>query len=316
MKLLRGNQSLAAFDKGVAATIGNFDGVHLGHQKLIKALKIKANQLNIPLVVILFEPQPREFFQKNTAPVRISSLREKLEILKSCDVDYVYCIKFDDTFAKTSAKDFARNYLFTLMKVKYLLIGADFRFGINREGTFSLLQEQALFYNAEVQVAPDFLVAQEKVSSTQIRKAFVCGNLDLAAKCLGRPYSLCGKVIYGDGRGRQWGIPTANINLQKRPLPLHGVFVVRIKIDFKAYYGVANLGKRPTVDGSKNSLEVHLFEFEQQIYGKMIQVFFLHKLRDEIKFSAIDALIAQIHNDFKEAKIFLKSLQLKDLTSG
>ncbi len=307
MKLLRGVQHPAEFDKGVVATIGNFDGVHLGHQNLIKSLRKKADEMKLPLVLILFEPQPREYFQKTGSPARLSSLREKLDMLKSCRVDYVYCIKFDDTLAKTTASKFATHYLFSILKVRFLLVGEDFRFGMNRAGDIQLLKNLGDEYSCQVDTCSDFFIKNEKVSSTKIREALKQGTLDLASQYLGRTYSLCGRVIRGDGRGRQWGIPTANLSLHRLSLPLSGVFVVQVLIGNELVQGVANIGKRPTVDGTKNILEVHLLDFDKSIYGEMVQVFFLHKLRDEAKFTSVDALITQIQLDIAAAKLFLKN---------
>lgn len=306
MRLLRGVQHLRDFDKGVVATIGNFDGVHLGHQSLIHSLKLKAMSMNLPLVVILFEPQPQEYFQKEKAPSRLSSLREKLDMLRLCKVDFIYCIKFDDKMAQTSAKEFVSTYLFSMLQVKYLLVGEDFRFGKNREGDLSMLRILGSQYGCDVRVFPDFLIKSQRVSSTKIRMALQIGNFDLAAKYLGRPFSLCGRVISGDGRGRQWGIPTANLSLHRLTFPLQGVFVVEAQIGSKRVQGVANVGRRPTIDGTKNILEVHLFNFNDSIYGELMQVFFLHKLRDEVKFTSVDALIAQINKDIVAAKTFFE----------
>lgn len=305
MKLLRSVQHLSEFDKGVVATIGNFDGIHLGHQNLINFLKKKANTLNLPLVLILFEPQPREYFQKDKAPARLSSLREKLDILRQCQVDYVYCIKFDERLAQTTAPDFACHYLFTTLKVKYLLVGNDFQFGKNREGDLNLLKTLGIKHECEVQTYQDFCINNERVSSTKIRSALQQNDFALAAKFLGRTYSICGRVVRGDARGRQWGIPTANLSIHRLSLPLHGVFVVEVHLGRKIVQGVANIGRRPTVDGTKNILEIHLFDFDDSIYGELLQVFFLHKLRDEVKFTSVDTLIAQIHNDIAAAKAFL-----------
>ena len=304
MKLLRGVQHLAEIEKGVVATIGNFDGIHLGHQNLIKSLRDKANSMKLPLVLVLFEPQPREYFQQEAAPARLSSLREKLEMLKSCQVDYVYCIKFDRAMAETPAGDFAIQYLFHALNVKYLLVGEDFRFGMNRSGDVLLLKALGAQYSCQVETCSDFLIENEKVSSTKIRNALQQGDLNLAARFLGRTYSLCGRVIRGDGRGRQWGIPTANLSLHRLALPLAGVYVVHVRMGSKYVEGVANIGKRPTVDGTKNILEIHLLNFNDSIYGELLQVFFLHKLRDEVKFTSVDALITQIQNDIAAAKAF------------
>ncbi len=311
MRLLRGIHHFSVFDKGVVATIGNFDGVHLGHQNLIKTLRAKANALNLPLVLILFEPQPREYFQKERAPARLSGLREKLDVLRQCQVDYVYCIKFDDVFAQTTASEFARNYLFSTLNIKHLLVGEDFRFGKNREGDVNLLQQLSLEYDCNVQVYSDFCINEDRISSTKIRTALESGDLETAAKYLGRTYSICGRVVHGAQRGRQWGIPTANIGLRRLSVPLQGVYAVKTRLaSQQIVYGVANIGKRPTVDGSKCVLEVHLFDFEQSIYGELVQVFFLHKLRDEVKFTTVDALIEQIRDDIKVAKTFVKNLTI------
>ncbi len=304
MKLLRGTKHCSDFDKGVVATIGNFDGVHLGHQNLIKSLRKKANSLNIPLVLILFEPQPKEYFQKEKAPARLSTLREKLHAVKDFGINYVYCIKFNKLLAQTPAKDFIDD-LFTSLKVAYLFVGDDFRFGKNREGDVSLLQKLSADYHCEVDIYPEFSIYNERVSSTRVRLALQQGDLAHTAQLLGHTYSMCGRVIKGDGRGRKWGIPTANIGLHRLALPLCGVFIVKMLLNKKTIYGVANIGKRPTVDGTKNILEVHLFDFNDSIYGDLVQVFFLHKLRDEVKFTSVDTLITQIHKDIAEARAYL-----------
>ncbi len=310
MKLLRGiQQPISAFTKGVVATLGNFDGVHSGHQDLLKTLKKEAEILKLPLVLVLFEPQPREYFQKEQAPARLSSLREKLTILRDCGVDYVYCIKFDEILAQMAPADFARAYLFNQLHAKYLLVGEDFHFGKNRAGDVNLLKSLGLEYTCEVQTYADYCVQGERVSSTQIRQALQAGQLDIAARYLGRPYSICGRVVHGAKRGREWGIPTANLAIHRFSMPLQGVFVVQVCIaGHQNVYGVANIGRRPTVDGVKNILEVHLFDFNQSIYGELLQVFFLHKLRDEVKFTSVDALIAQINNDIVVAKAFVRNL--------
>ena len=311
MRLLRGIHHFSVFDKGVVATIGNFDGVHLGHQNLIKTLRAKANALNLPLVLILFEPQPREYFQKEQAPARLSGLREKLDVLRRCQVDYVYCIKFDEVFAQTTATEFARNYLFSTLNIKHLLVGEDFRFGKNREGDVKLLLRLSAEYACNVHVYSDFCINEDRISSTKIRMALGAGDLETAAKYLGRTYSICGRVVHGAQRGRQWGIPTANIGLRRLSVPLQGVYAVKVRLaSQQAVYGVANIGRRPTVDGTKCVLEVHLFDFEQSIYGELVQVFFLHKLRDEVKFTSVDALIEQIRDDIDVAKTFVNNLTI------
>jgi riboflavin kinase / FMN adenylyltransferase len=305
MKLLHREKYVALGDKGVVATIGNFDGVHLGHQNLLKKLKEQAHEMNVPLVVILFEPQPKEYFHKEAAPARLSTLREKLCSLGQCGIEYVYCIKFNHELAQTSAHDFITHYLFNRLKVTYLLVGEDFKFGKNRKGNVALLHEVGARFSCKVDVYPECRMHSERISSTGIRLALQQGHLEFAAQLLGRRYSVSGRVIKGDGRGRQWGIPTANLGLNRMALPLSGVFVVTVKLQNKTVQGVANIGKRPTVDGTKNILEVHLFDFNESLYGEFMQVFFLHKLRDEVKFTSVDALITQIHDDIAAATAYL-----------
>ncbi|WP_028389586.1 bifunctional riboflavin kinase/FAD synthetase [Legionella fairfieldensis] len=310
MKLLRGLERVSYFSQGCVATIGNFDGVHLGHQALLAALRAQADVMQLPLVVLLFEPQPAEYFRAQQAPARLSSLREKLDILKLCKVDFVYCLKFNETLALMSAQSFASHYFFSLLQVKYLLMGEDFRFGQGRLGDVGLLREMGKTCNWVVETFADFSPGDERISSTKIRQALSQGNLAYATELLGRPFSFCGRVIKGDGRGAQWGIPTANLNLRRSVLPLRGVFCVRVQRETGEYLnGVANLGSRPTVDGTKNVLEIHLIDFNTPLYGEMLKVFFLHKLRDEIKFCSIDNLIAQINADINAAQQFFIHLQ-------
>ena len=303
MKLFRGAKPLTELNAGCVATIGNFDGVHRGHQALLATLRKTASNMNLPLVVLLFEPQPGEYFNQQKAPARLYRLREKLQALKHCGIDYVYCLKFDKQLANMLPTEFAEQIIFSRLNAKYLLLGDDFRFGRDRQGDLLLLKEIGLKKGAIIETYPDFCIESTRVSSTQIRHALYLGDLNCAKALLGREYSLCGRVMHGNGVGRRWGIPTANLNVIQSTLPLSGVFCVRVMRQGKPLLtGVANLGNRPTIDGSKNVLEVHLFDFDESLYGEMLQVFFLHKLRDEIKFSSVDALIAQIHSDVLAAR--------------
>ncbi|MGQ3890564.1 bifunctional riboflavin kinase/FAD synthetase [Legionella sp. CNM-4043-24] len=303
MRLLFGSRPVPAFKDGTVLTIGNFDGVHLGHQALLRQLKARAIQKKQPLVVILFEPQPGEYFRGDKAPARLSSLREKLAMLKRCQVDYVYCLRFNRTLASMSAQSFAENCIFAQFNASYLLLGDDFRFGCDRSGDVSLLKTLAFERGCEVETFPDFRLDDVRVSSTSIRQALASGDMSGASALSGRPWSMCGRVTYGHARGREWGVPTANLAVRRMALPAKGVFCVQVQLpDGRMFNGVANLGRRPTVDGSKNVLEVHLFDFDETLYGKLLQVHFLHKLRDEIRFASLEALIAQIHDDVATAK--------------
>lgn len=314
MKLLRGMQQIQHFKHGVVATVGNFDGVHLGHQHILNLLKQRANELKLPSMVILFEPQPQEYFHKLKAPKRLYGLREKVLKLKEQRIDLVYCIVFNRFFAELDSRKFAEDYLFSLYNVKHLIIGEDFRFGKERTGDSCLLKGLSTYFKCKVEVLSDFCINQTRISSTAIRQALEQGLLKNAEVLLGRPYSISGRVIYGNQRGRQWGIPTANISLRGLITAITGVFVVRVNYHQQSLFGVANVGTRPTVDGLHSILEVHLFDFNQSIYGERLQVIFLHKLRDEVKFTFLESLITQIRHDIMAAKDFVKQLTI--LQSG
>ena len=303
MKLLRRVENIPELKDGCVATIGNFDGVHRGHQALLALLRKQASLLQLPMVVLLFEPQPGEYFNPHAAPARLYRLREKLHALRQCGVDYVYCLRFDKHLVNMLPEAFAEQIIFSRLNAKYLLLGEDFRFGLNRQGDLTLLKELGQKKGAIIDACPDFCMEGARVSSTQIRHALYLGDLDQAAALMGRKYSLYGRVRHGNGIGRQWGFPTANLSVHKGMLAVSGVFCVKVKRQGKPMLaGVANIGNRPTIDGSKNVLEVHLFDFDESLYDEMLQVFFLHKLRDEIKFSSVDALIAQIHLDVAAAR--------------
>ncbi|MEO6422850.1 MAG: bifunctional riboflavin kinase/FAD synthetase [Candidatus Nitrotoga sp.] len=301
MLIFRGLHS--ADKKPVALTIGNFDGVHLGHQALLKQLKTEAQLLGLPTAVLVFEPHPREFFTPQEAPVRLTNMREKLEIFATLDIDSVYVCRFNDSFAQMSATDFIHALSEKLM-AKFVLVGDDFRFGNRRIGDFALLEKLGGQLGFKVQNMHSVSHNNVRVSSTAIRAALVEGDLLAAQRYLGRPYSISGRVVHGDGLGKQLGFPTANIQLKHNRPPLNGIFVVRVQGDgLPPMQGAASLGVRPTVkkDG-KPVLEVHLFDFSDEIYNKHLRVDFLHKLRDEEKFDNLQSLTKQIELDVCNAK--------------
>lgn len=309
MNVLRGFKHIDAFNAGMVATIGNFDGVHRGHQALLSALRVESLRLNRPSLVILFEPQPAEYFYASKAPARLSSLREKVLMMRQSGIDYIYCLRFDSIMASMTAATFAERFIFELINARYLLIGEDFHFGKNRVGDLALLQDLAKKHTCVVEPFSDFFIENERVSSTKIRQALQTSQFSTAATLLGRPYSMCGRVIRGDGRGRQWGIPTANLHLNRVSLPLKGVFCVQVKRQNGTVVpGVANIGCRPTVDGQRYVLEVHLIDVDESLYGEHLQVYFLEQLRDEIKFSSVESLIAQIRHDITAARAYFKTM--------
>ncbi|MGO8755306.1 MAG: bifunctional riboflavin kinase/FAD synthetase [Gallionellaceae bacterium] len=287
----------------VALTIGNFDGVHLGHQAMLKQLRTAAQERGLPTAVVIFEPHPREFFTPQQAPPRLTSLREKMELFASLGIDRVHICRFNQRFAQMSAEDFAQ-LLHRGVGAKFVLIGDDFRFGSKRSGDFALMQSIGRQHQFEVQAMHSVLHDSVRISSTAVREALAQGKMDVAQSYLGRPYSISGRVEHGDGLGKQIGFPTANIQLQHNRPPLAGIFVVRVQgEDLPSIRGVASLGVRPTVrENGKPVLEVHLFDFSRQIYNKHLRVDFLHKLRDEARFPDLQSLTRQISLDVEQAK--------------
>ncbi len=290
-----------------ALTIGNFDGVHRGHQAMLARLKERAHALGLRACVLTFEPHPLELFAPQTAPTRLTSLREKLELLAAHGVECVQVSRFNRAYAGRSPQDFIEQVLLAGLGMRWLLIGDDFRFGARRAGDFALLQAASRAHGFGLEAMPT--VAQEgvRVSSSVVRAALAAGRLAQAEALLGRPYSISGRVVHGDKLGRGIGYPTANVQLRHNRPPLSGIFAVRtVDGQGRSRDGAASLGLRPTVDHSGQAkLEVHLFDFAGDLYGQHLRVDFLHKIRDEEKFPSLDALKARIARDCELAKELL-----------
>jgi len=307
MRLIRGLYNLKQFANGCVATIGNYDGVHLGHQQLLARLKEKSKELKIPAVVIIFEPQPVEFFTGDKSS-RLTSLREKILIFAQYKIDAVLVLAFDAHFVGMTAKHFAKKILAEALHVRYLVIGDDFSFGHNREGTFALLKQYAGSLELEIERMSTFKIEGVRVSSSFIRIALLQGNLKVATRFLGRPYRVTGRVVYGKQFGRDLGFPTANIHLVRRELPLEGVYAVKVcGIGEKPLLGVANIGFRPTASGKDKSFEVYILNFNVDIYGKRIAIEFYEKIRDEQRFASLEDLKLQIEKDVKTTSLLLQS---------
>lgn len=307
MELIRGLHNLRPRHRGCVATIGNFDGVHLGHQAVLGQLAEKADEFGVPAVVITFEPQPQEYFSHGEIPPRLTRFREKLRALRRFSVDRVLALRFNDRLAGLSAGEFIRQVLLDGLGIRYLVVGDDFRFGRGREGDFAMLQQVGQEHGFEVVNMHTFSLDGERVSSTRIREALQRGDLAQAELMLGRPYRMCGRVAHGNKLGRTIGFPTANIFLHRKKTPVDGVFAVEMfGIDGEPVAGVANVGTRPTVDetGTRSLLEVHLFDFDGDIYGRHVHVDFLHRIREERRFDSFDALKAQILKDADNARAF------------
>lgn len=303
MQLIRSLYNISSKAQEAVLTIGNFDGVHLGHQTLIKQVVMKAKALNKPSMVITFEPHPFEFFHQTNIPARLTRLREKYSQIAKLQLDYLLVLPFNQQLAALPAPDFIQQILYQSLHPTYILIGDDFHFGAGRKGNFQLLADASQKLNFGVEAIETFNLLGERVSSSRIRQLLLRGELSLAKQLLGRPYSMQGRVRGGDKRGRMWGFPTANIFLHRKVTPMTGIFTVLVHgIQQTPLQGVANLGVRPTINGTRTLLEVHLLDFNQDIYGYYVEVEFCKKLREEIRYPDIDSLIKQIAQDVIDAK--------------
>ena len=305
MRITHGFDSLNAHH---AVTIGNFDGLHVGHQTMLSRLQHAARARNLPTCVLSFEPHPREFFTPADAPARLSSLREKAERLRQLGIDRLHVFRFNRAFAALTAAEFIQRVLVDTLHARYVLVGDDFRYVAQRAGDFALLASSGPALGFDADALPTVELAGERASSTAVRNALAAGDLAHVTQLLGRPYSICGRVVQGDKLGRELGYPTANIQFKHNRPPLSGIFAVTLSgIQGRVLPGVASLGVRPTVKktGAAPVLEVHLFDFDADIYSQRVRVDFLHKLRDEVKYPDLASLVAQIGRDVEDAKHYL-----------
>jgi len=308
-QFIRGMHNLRPIHHGSVVTIGSYDGVHLGHQTIIRQVAAKSSEMGLPSVAVVFEPQPHEFFSGDEAPARLMRLREKALALFEAGVDRVCCLQFNQLLRSLSAEEFVRQVLVEGLGVKYLVIGDDFRFGCDRSGDYEFLKEAGQRYGFEVCDTHTYEVDDERVSSTRIRAALEVADFPLVKRLLGKAYTVSGHVGYGQQLGRQWNVPTANVHLRRYRSPLNGVFAVKVSLaNGECVNGVANVGVRPTLgEKIKPILEVHLLDYEGDLYGKMIVVEFLHKLREEQKFASLDLLKEQIYRDIDDAREYFSS---------
>jgi riboflavin kinase/FMN adenylyltransferase len=310
MRLIRGLHNLTQPISPSVVTIGNFDGIHLGHQHVLEQLKSAAMQNKLPSTVIIFEPQPIEFFAPGKAPKRLSRFREKLAYLKSKQIDNLLCLKFNRDLAELYAQEFVKKILVERLNTRHLVIGDDFRFGKNRSGDFKFLQDCGEQYGFAVERSDTLLIDGDRVSSTRIRECIQNDNFNQAARLLGRPYTLSGKVCHGQKLGRKLGFPTINIKMGDKTLIVKGIFAVLVKgIDNRLLQGVASIGTRPTVDGVDTILEVFILEFDRDVYGYRVDVEFLYKIRDEEKFDSLQELKFHIEKDTVKAKQYFNQLK-------
>nr|BET44917.1 MAG: bifunctional riboflavin kinase/FAD synthetase [Candidatus Aschnera chinzeii] len=304
VKLIRGIHNIQTHHHGCALTIGNFDGMHRGHQYLLSNLNKISKKDKIPMMVMIFEPQPLEFLSNSKSPMRLSALRDKINFFIQYNIDYLLCIKYNYQFASLSAYDFIKKLLVHKLNIKYLVIGSDFRFGNNREGNHKLLYQASKKYNFKVINIINICHRKRKISSTTIRTAISMNNFKYAENLLGHQYCLTGKVIEGNKIGNLLGFPTANILYKQSNIPIKGVYIVLVYgiINNSALKAVANIGVCPTINGTKQKIEVHLIDICINIYRYYIKIIFCKKLRNEKKFSSIKKLKKQIKKDICNAK--------------
>ncbi len=313
MQIIRGLYNCQKKHQDSVITIGNFDGLHLGHQKMLEQLNTEANRLNTHRCLMTFEPLPREYFSKDhSSSARLMNRNEKIRVLSrfpsAIRPEYLMFLTFNQSLASMSAADFIEQILVDKLKIKSVIIGDDFRFGNDRQGDFTLLKEYGVKHQFAVSSIESHCIDDNRVSSSLIREALIDNRLADADKMLGRAYMICGHINHGAKLGRTIGFPTANIHLRRAETPLHGVYSVTMHSQKHGdVAGIANVGRRPTVDGKHVQLEVHLFDFEQTIYGERVCVSFQNKIRDEKKFESFDDLKQQIKLDCEQAKKLLQA---------
>ncbi|MGN0894429.1 MAG: bifunctional riboflavin kinase/FAD synthetase [Succinivibrio sp.] len=314
MRLIRCLSDFKGTPNGVALAIGNFDGFHLGHQAVIECMKQKARMYNLTPAVMIFEPQPLEFFSKDKSPARIYSLRDKLQALEIAGVKIVFCMKFNAEFASMTDREYVIDLLHEKLGVKSVTVGSLFNFGQKGKYTIEDMIRIGSTVGMEASCIPGVNLNNERISSTRIREYLFNGDLKLAREALGRYYSMSGIVVHGNQIGRELGFPTANVNINRRISPLKGVYAVKVLTGYGLYDGMANVGYRPTVvDGQKKALlEVNLFDFNHSLYGESIRVFFIEKIRNEEKFVSISVLKEHLLNDRNKARDVLKNYDMKD----
>lgn len=305
MELIRGIHNLQPRHYGCVLTIGNFDGFHRGHQELISQLQ--SENYGLSVMVIIFEPQPQEYFSGNTAPARLTRLRDKIKYLSDAGVDTILCITFNKHLADLGANTFISDLLVKKLGVQYICVGDDFRFGSKRIGDFSLLQQVGASSGFKVKSTATYTENGLRISSTIVREALAQDRLIEAEILLGHSYRISGRVLHGDELGRTIGFPTANVSLKGKKSPINGVYAVKVYgLGLSPKEGVANIGVRPTISGNQQRLEVHLLDVAQDIYGKHIEVVICAKVRNEKKFNSLNALRKQIENDIASTREFFE----------
>ena len=302
MEIICGGHNIRPRHKGCVATLGNFDGVHHGHQMILRYLVDKAAEHGVPSLLITFEPQPREFFEGDLVHPRLTNLREKMALLRLAGIDRVLLIRFDASMANVSAEEVIERFFVEALGVRHVVVGDDARFGHAARGDYRLLRAAGEKHGFDVSSFGTLELDGVRVSSTRIRECLITGDLQTAERLLGHRYFVDGRIVAGRKLGRELGFPTANVAMRRSRAALQGVFAVDVELGDACIQGVANIGLRPTVDGERHSLEVHLLDFEGDVYGELLRVTFVEKIRGERKFASLDALKAQIARDVRAAR--------------
>ena len=305
-----GNSALGK--PSVVVAIGNFDGFHLGHQQLIKTLKARSKELSLKSTVVTFEPHPQTYFQPHIRLTRLSSVREKLELFRDYGVERVIALRFNEQLASLSAEDFVRKYLVESLSASHVVVGYDFGFGAGRSGTAEGLQALGDAYGFGVSRVAAVSIDGEKIGSTRVREVLQSGDLALAARLLGRPYAISGRVLYGDQRGRTWGFPTANLTInQDICIPANGIYATVATVKGSRYPAATSVGTNPTFDGKEQTIETYILDFDEDIYGEKISIEFFDRLRDELSFENVDDLLVQMNVDVSAVRKLVKSGELQ-----
>lgn len=304
MEIIRGLHNIRPRHAGCVATIGTFDGVHHGHQMLLAHLTAKSQELDSPSLLVTFEPQPREYFEHTPVPARLTRFREKIHLLQGTGIDRVLCIPFNERTRLIPAREVIERFLVGLLGVRYVVVGDDFHFGKDREGNYATLKQAGDEFGFGVSHVGTLTFDHERVSSTRIREVLGAGEFELAEKLLGRPYFIMGRVVYGQQLGQTIGVPTANIRLQRYKAALNGVFAVTVDGLGPTRLGAANIGVRPTVGGKEPLLEVHVLDFDEVVYGRLLTVTLRRKIREERWFPSMEALRVEIERDIEKTRAF------------
>ena len=306
MKLIRELEEIRQAPPGTVLTIGNFDGVHLGHREIFRKVVRKARAVQGTAAVLTFEPHPLRFLAPDKAPPRINTPQEKIRLLEASCIDLLLILEFNRRFADMPAEDFVEDILVDKLAVAELVVGYDYAFGKNRQGDISFLQDQAEQYGFRLETLGPIRQDGEVYSSTRIRQALQAGDVAGVIKVLGRNFTLDGRVVHGAGRGRNLGFPTANLETDKELVPAEGVYAVKVKWRDRLYDGVVNIGTCPTFPGQKPSMEIHVIDFQQSLYDETLRLYFVERLRAEQRFSSPAELMAAIRSDVERARRLLE----------